>query len=552
MRRNPLVAAALICILILALVSLSAVSAQEVTEEPSPEATVEASPEATVEPSPEATVEPSPEATAEPTDTPTPNAAATYTVQAGDNLFRIALRFGTTTSVLAAENGIVNPSLIYVGQVLKLPGSTPSTSPTATPKPDVTPTAVPSGQTYVVVPGDTLFKIAVRNSTTVAQILAINTISNPNIIYVGQKITLPSAGASESPAATEAAPSTITDAGFAYGIEVFPFNQNVSTLTAQVAQLGVKWVKVEVDWKDLEPVKGQISFATLDPVVAALEANDLNILLTVSTSPTWARTSVDEDGPPDNLDDFATFVSALAGQYTGRVAAYEIWNEPNLRREWNSDVYPIRADHYVNLLSKAYTAIKAKDPDAKVISAGLAPTGFNDGVNAIDDRVFLQDMYSNDVADSADAIGAHPSGWANPPDSTCCTQPSGVESHYADSHFYFKDTLNAYRVIMDRNNDSGTAIWVTKFGWGTSADTNPPSTSSSYLAYTDLTEQATYIPEGFAVGKALNFVGPMFLYNLNGCQSTVDQVEACYFGLIGPSGTARPAFSAVQTIDKTG
>jgi LysM repeat protein len=549
MRRNPFVAAALLCVFILALVSFSAVSAQEVTEEPSPEATVEASPEATVEPSPEATVEPSPE----PTDTPTPEATTTYTVQAGDNLFRIALRFGTTTSAMAAENGIVNPSLIYVGQVLKIPGSSSSNTsqPTAVPQATATPAPSSSTQTYVVVPGDTLFKIAVRNSTTVAQILAVNTIANPNIIYVGQKITLPSTGASASPAATEAAPSTITNAGFAYGIEIFPFNQNVSTLTAQVAQLGVTWVKVEVDWKDLEPVEGQISFATLDPVVAALEANNLNILLTVSTAPSWARTSVDEDGPPDNFDDFATFVSALAEQYAGRVAAYEIWNEPNLRREWNSDVYPIRADHYVSLLSKAYTAIKAKDANAKVISAGLAPTGFNDGVNAIDDRVFLQDMYSNDVADYSDAIGAHPSGWANPPNATCCTQPEGVESHYSDTHFYFKDTLNAYRVIMDRNNDSGTAIWVTKFGWGTSADTNAPSTSSSYLAYTDLTEQATYDSEGFAAGKALNFVGPMFLYNLNGCQSTADQVEACYFGLIGPSGTARPAFSAVQTIDKT-
>lgn len=52
---------------------------------------------------------------------PHPPAPRTYTVRRGDNLFRIALRFGTTVDAIAEANGIPNPNLIYVGQVLLIP-----------------------------------------------------------------------------------------------------------------------------------------------------------------------------------------------------------------------------------------------------------------------------------------------------------------------------------------------------------------------------------------------------------------------------------------------
>jgi LysM repeat protein len=52
---------------------------------------------------------------------PTTTGGRTYVVQAGDNLFRIALRFGTTWPVLAAANSLANPNLIYAGQVLVIP-----------------------------------------------------------------------------------------------------------------------------------------------------------------------------------------------------------------------------------------------------------------------------------------------------------------------------------------------------------------------------------------------------------------------------------------------
>jgi LysM repeat protein len=90
---------------------------------PKPEETLnpEDTPEPEATPTPEATA--TPESTPEPTPLPDPE---TYTVRRGDTLHSIATRFGTTTYELARLNGIANPSLIYVGQILRLKGSAPT------------------------------------------------------------------------------------------------------------------------------------------------------------------------------------------------------------------------------------------------------------------------------------------------------------------------------------------------------------------------------------------------------------------------------------------
>jgi len=117
----------------------------------------------------------------------------TVTVIAGDTLTRIAARCGTTIqAILAANPQITNPNLIYVGQVIEMPGGQAATPTQTTPTP--TPTSTPSGTTttYVVQPGDTLTRIAQRFGTTVQALLAANPqITNPNLIYVGQVIEIP-------------------------------------------------------------------------------------------------------------------------------------------------------------------------------------------------------------------------------------------------------------------------------------------------------------------------------------------------------------------------
>ena len=86
-----------------------------------------------------------------------------------DTLSRIAAKYGTTVAKLVEINGIKNPNLIRVGQVLRLPGGAVK---------------------YTVVAGDTLSRIAAKYGTTVAKLAADNGIKNPNLIHVGQVITI--------------------------------------------------------------------------------------------------------------------------------------------------------------------------------------------------------------------------------------------------------------------------------------------------------------------------------------------------------------------------
>lgn len=125
-----------------------------------------------------APAEPTPAPTAvapEPTPTPEPASGSAYTIREGDTLFGLAIRFGTTVAELAALNGISEDAILSVGQTLQVPGGA------ATP-PNV----------HVVQAGENLFRIALRYGTTWQALAQLNGITDPTMIYVGQKLTLPS------------------------------------------------------------------------------------------------------------------------------------------------------------------------------------------------------------------------------------------------------------------------------------------------------------------------------------------------------------------------
>lgn len=393
---------------------------------------------------------------------------------------------------------------------------------------------------HIVQRGETLASIARRYGTTIGALVALNNIPNPDRIKPGQQIRIRSAAPAPDPVTLPPNPD------FNYGIEVFFEGQET---VAQVEDLALPWVKLDVLWRDIERVQGQPNFSALDAAIEAFQAANRLVLLTITTAPDWARTSRDENGPPDSVLDYTNFVALVANRYLGRVQAYEIWREPNLRREWNSNVHPIGATSYIEMLRAAYETIKQIDPDATVVSAGLAPTGFNDGINAIDDRVYLQAMYAAGLAAVSDAVGVHHGGWANPPDARCCAPAEGVATHYEHRSFYFLDTLLDYRQIMVAAGDSGTSLWITRFGWGISSDTAEPEPINVYIGYNSPDEQAAYIPRAFELGQSLGFVGPMFVSNLNGCQTP--SMDACYYSFIAPDGSPRPVYEAVRGVDKT-
>lgn len=150
----------------------------EPTSTPEPPTATPPPPPTNTPPVAAATFTPSPSS---PTATPAPVDAGQHTVQAGENLFRIALRYNTTVDAIADANGIANPALVYVGQVLTIPGA--GSQPTST--------GATGGTTYVVQPGDNLFRIALRYNLGYLYLAQYNGIANPASIYVGQVLRIP-------------------------------------------------------------------------------------------------------------------------------------------------------------------------------------------------------------------------------------------------------------------------------------------------------------------------------------------------------------------------
>jgi len=134
------------------------------------------------------------------TTTTPPSTSCQYVVKPGDSLAWIAQKYGVSMQALAAQNGIWNINIIYVGQVLTIPGCSTAPAPTATAVPAVTatpatPTPTPTAgmmpKTYTVKPGDSLSAIAAHFGVDVYYLAQMNGIWNINIIYVGQVLVIP-------------------------------------------------------------------------------------------------------------------------------------------------------------------------------------------------------------------------------------------------------------------------------------------------------------------------------------------------------------------------
>lgn len=125
--------------------------------------------------------------------TGTTGTEVTYTVQAGDTLALIAARYNVTQEAIVTLNALTDPDVLSVGQQLKIPGASAGTATTTT--------AAGSTSVYVVQSGDTLAVIARKFDTTVAELVRLNNLSNPDRIAVGQKLTVPAAGSTTTPGA---------------------------------------------------------------------------------------------------------------------------------------------------------------------------------------------------------------------------------------------------------------------------------------------------------------------------------------------------------------
>ncbi len=160
-------------------------------EQPTPKTTVAAVEEEPAQPEQTPTAAPTPTPAPPPSEqgapeVPTPTAApgqpVEHIVQPGEYLNLIARRYGVSPEAIMRANNIQDPNLLYPGQklIIPAPGAVPGSSGSS-----------PSRKIHIVQRGETLQSIALKYGVTVQELAAANGISNPNFIYVGQRLVIP-------------------------------------------------------------------------------------------------------------------------------------------------------------------------------------------------------------------------------------------------------------------------------------------------------------------------------------------------------------------------
>jgi uncharacterized protein YgiM (DUF1202 family) len=229
-----------------------------------------------------------------------------------------------------------------------------------------------------------------------------------------------------------------------------------------------RWVKQTFAWETIEGAgQGQYDWSIADRVVTHVNNANLKLLARLSSDPDKANFWPGQ--PPGNADLFASFAFAVANRYNctpqavGCIQAYQIWNEPNLGREWGGN-RPNPAQ-YVEFLGKAYAAIKRANPNAIVISAGMAPTGDNNEI-AMPDDIFYEGMYQAMGGSSNgyfDMLGVHGAGFAAPPELD--PAEAAANQQYGGYRFFAFRHVEDIRAIMVRNGDEAKRIVLLEFGW---------------------------------------------------------------------------------------
>lgn len=350
----------------------------------------------------------------------------------------------------------------------------------------------------------------------------------------------------------------------AMGIQVHPNIDAASwdTMIQTVDYLGIEWVKLQVPWREIERSPGQYNLTTYIRRIRAINeiaGPERSVLLSFTKAPDWARpegADLGVDGPPTDPADLVGFIRVFINAVQPLepyVDAVEVWNEPNLAREWNG--MPMDGGTYMRYFGPVYDMIRAEFPHITVLTAGLAP-GDVPGI-VTNDRLYLRQMYDAGLARYAGiGIGVHPYGWANPPDERCCSQARP----WADNPvFYFLDTLYDYRDIVS-NNGHDAKLWVTEFGWGTyqgigpgGIDVVPAPSEAEFFNYISPEQQAQYTIRALELMQQpplSNFVERAILWNLNFAtlQGAIEQrTEQAGYSLLDATSYPRLVFYYLAT-----
>jgi polysaccharide biosynthesis protein PslG len=307
---------------------------------------------------------------------------------------------------------------------------------------------------------------------------------------------------------------------------------------------GVRLLRQLFDWDQIETTQGSYDWTALDAFMASAAKAGMKVLPVVLWSPHWASSCPDKDTyrncPPAHPEDFGNFVATLIGRYGPDgtfwsssptlpkvpISAWQLWNEPALPVYWGGSGATPSPAEYVEMLRTAVPIIRAADPDAEIVAAGIPQSSLTGAISMHD---YVSGMYAAGVKGLVDDIALHL-----------------YDDTPADAVGLVEDT----RAIMDAAGDSATPIWATEWGWASAGKPNK--------FVTDLAGQAADVDalmgELVARHEELNIRGltEYFWHDGSEQSNTADRWDN-HLGLVFEDYTHKPAYGAFlgRAIDTT-
>jgi hypothetical protein len=237
------------------------------------------------------------------------------------------------------------------------------------------------------------------------------------------------------------------------------YADDASNQLAAQARTGVETVRQPLEWWRVERSPGRFDFSDYDDYVAAAAAAGVSVLPVLMGPPEFrsSRPAASRSHamyPPASNAAFAAFVGAAVRRYGASgtfwtvnpgvpylpIRSWQIWNEPNIPNFWRSGP---DARQYVALLRAGAAAVRAADPSAEVVAAGLPNSKL--GVPFLD---YLEQMYGAGAKGAFDTLAIHP---------------------YSRSVAGLLALAERARALMNRHGDR-SRLWITEFGWSTGGD----------------------------------------------------------------------------------
>ena len=277
-----------------------------------------------------------------------------------------------------------------------------------------------------------------------------------------------------------------------FGIQINGCDKDVGEALSVVKSMGLTWIKQQSRWANIETAPNAYDWRCLDRVIPVANAQGFKVLISVTTAPAHTRQIYKgifdpTNGRPADLRDFGLFIARLMQRYPMQIQAIEMWNESNLIREWGDT---LDGSVYAQMLAIGYGVAKFMDPSVIVISAGLAPTGFNTRWTHVDDVGFLQKMLEYQAANYMDCLGAHANG------------PDGVGDINLVAERYFQ--------IAGEH----IPICVSELGVGIPVEGQAPEGFDWVMTHTP-EQQRDRLLNGMAWAQSSGYVRLVILWNLN-------------------------------------